>query len=121
TYVVRQELECSSLKWDTVMVNVKEKIIDTTDINVNELRIENEKLRMYPNPANDLIKIESTVPKEELDISIVDVTGRTVLNKKAEIKNYTSDVELNLANGVYILKITNKQQKTISKKLIIAK
>src|SRR5690606_22419827 len=27
TYVVKQELECSSLKWDTVVVNVKEKVL----------------------------------------------------------------------------------------------
>ncbi|MBX3163410.1 MAG: T9SS type A sorting domain-containing protein [Bacteroidetes bacterium] len=119
TYVVRQELECSPLKWDTVIVNVKEKIIDTTGI--KKFEVGGLKLEVYPNPANDLIKVESSIPNEELDILIIDVTGRTVLNKKAEIKNYTSDVELNLSNGVYILKITNKQQKTISKKLIIAK
>src|SRR5690606_13010817 len=58
TYVVRQELECSSLKWDTVIVNVKEKIIDTTDISVNELRIENEKLRIYPNPTSGMLNVE---------------------------------------------------------------
>ncbi|MBX3165659.1 MAG: T9SS type A sorting domain-containing protein [Bacteroidetes bacterium] len=114
TYVVKQELECSPLKWDTVVVNVGY-------VGLNEYVMSNMQVEVYPNPANDLVKIESNIPNEELNISIVDVTGRTVMNKKLEIKNHTADIELNLSNGVYILKITNNQQKTISKKLVIAR
>ncbi|MBX3163416.1 MAG: T9SS type A sorting domain-containing protein [Bacteroidetes bacterium] len=120
TYVVRQELECSSLKWDTVIVNVKEKIIDTTG--VEEFEDESLKLRVYPNPVSSVMSVELGVMNGEVEIKIIDVLGKELKDENLKLKEGKGEIDVSgLENGIYILKITNKQQKTISKKLVIAK
>ncbi|MBX3165296.1 MAG: T9SS type A sorting domain-containing protein [Bacteroidetes bacterium] len=120
TYVVRQELECSSLKWDTVIVNVKEKIIDTTDISVNELRIENEKLRIYPNPTSGMLNVECLMLNGEAELQIINVLGEVIKHSTLTTKHSQIDVS-ELPNGIYFVNIRNKQNESVTKKLIIAK
>ncbi|MBX3165657.1 MAG: T9SS type A sorting domain-containing protein [Bacteroidetes bacterium] len=114
TYVVKQELECSSLKWDTVVVNVGY-------VGIEEYVINNLQVELYPNPANDLIKIECKTEYDELTVSIYDVTGRIILTEKVKPKNHAANMKLDLPNGMYFVNINTKQNGNVTKKLIISK
>ncbi|MBX3165662.1 MAG: T9SS type A sorting domain-containing protein [Bacteroidetes bacterium] len=117
TYVVKQELECSPLKWDTVVVNVK------NDVGLQELIANSRQfaVEMFPNPASDMITVKTDKYREEISVSVFDVTGKTVLNKKVAINNYVTGLELNLGNGIYTICFTDKVKKMVTKKLVVAK
>lgn len=72
---------------------------------------------VYPNPANDLINIKSTL--SEGSITIFDMTGKLLLNQ--QISGAMNSINTSeLKNGIYNLIISNGE-KTSSEKLIIQK
>ncbi|MBX3165658.1 MAG: T9SS type A sorting domain-containing protein [Bacteroidetes bacterium] len=114
TYVVKQELECSSLKWDTVVVSVGY-------VGLNEYAMSNMQIELYPNPAQNEITIKSNHESEDLLVEITDVMSRKLVNTRVKIKDYTTDMEVDLLNGVYFIRFTNTEGKISVKKLTIAK
>jgi hypothetical protein len=72
---------------------------------------------VYPNPANDLINIKSTL--SEGSITIFDMTGKLLINQ--QISGAMNSINTSeLKNGIYNLIISNGE-KTLSQKLIIQK
>lgn len=53
-----------------------------------------DKIKIYPNPANNILYIESLLSIEQIDI--YDISGR-------KLKQLSID---NLSNGIYFIKIT---------------
>jgi len=75
----------------------------------------NEKmLKVYPNPASDIINIES---RESLDsYSVINVVGQVLMSGSLE---GSKNINLGgLANGTYIVKITDSRGNSISKKVV---
>lgn len=71
---------------------------------------------VYPNPSNGIFNIESDIT--ELGVMITDVSGRIVLEKTIPTGN--NEIELNYADGVYFVRLTDKQSgKSVTKKLVI--
>jgi hypothetical protein len=77
-------------------------------------------LKLYPNPVNDILNI-SFSPKdfEDLEIFVVDVTGREVFSDiiyfdTADLQLYTLNTEI-LTPGIYSIKIGNISDKFIVK------
>ncbi|CAL2078794.1 M60 family peptidase N-terminal accessory domain-containing protein [Tenacibaculum sp. 190524A05c] len=76
---------------------------------------ENEKdLKIYPNPANQIIKVIAK-NQSELELTLYDIHGRVVAynDKSAEL-----DVK-QISNGTYFLRITNLEGNSIIKKVLI--
>jgi Zn-dependent metalloprotease len=74
-------------------------------------------ISIYPSPAKNLITIEGKFYSQTLNISVMDMAGKTIA---AYRKNYTGPLSIpvnNLANGTYILLVSNGQT-TINKKFI---
>jgi len=85
-------------------------------VGVNEIRTVNEKfdVLVYPNPARNSIYFD-TKQSEILNVELYDMTGRLIVNS-------TVNQELNLPplnQGIYILRIKDKKQNFIVKKIII--
>jgi len=77
---------------------------------------------IYPNPTNSIlnVKLQNSGIEKELSYSILNVSGRTVLSKKLDLipngNNFTISLsELDIAEGVYFLKITSNQRSSINK------
>ena len=110
TFVVEQEL-CGNLTYDTVKVSVS--------VGVDELLNENN-VRIYPNPTSGELTIELFNQNNEWLTTILDVQGRTVV-EKSFIGNKIN-LKLELENGVYFVRIKNNiSDEVIVKKLIINK
>jgi hypothetical protein len=70
---------------------------------------------IYPNPAKDYIQVLS--PKKIASIQITDMSGKVI---KTFIQGNDSRYSIRgLHKGLYILKITDKEKNTISKKLLV--
>lgn len=79
----------------------------------------NWKINLYHNPAADRLIIQSNTEDERLNITIFDLSGRTLLMKDLKLKGFIANLDLNLTNGAYLLSITNSQDEMLIKKLLI--
>ncbi|GHT64633.1 hypothetical protein AGMMS50239_22680 [Bacteroidia bacterium] len=68
------------------------------------------KMQAYPNPATDYLELSfPEFNKAKHTLSLIDQTGRTVIND--EVKSEISRLEVQgLASGVYFLQIADKEQ-----------
>lgn len=74
---------------------------------------ESSDLKIYPNPASELLTIENTF-SNNTHYTILDISGKKIQEEKLKYSN----IDLtNLNNGMYILTITEKD-KTYTKKFI---
>ncbi|MDB4299111.1 T9SS type A sorting domain-containing protein [Flavobacteriaceae bacterium] len=78
---------------------------------------ENQNLKMFPNPSNDLVTIKAS--NQISNISIYNVQGKQV--NLEIIKNSVSELNfsvINLENGIYFIKIQNEFKETIMKLIV---
>ncbi len=68
-------------------------------------------LKLYPNPASDLIYFQSALPEESV-ITIMDALGRQLMSQKYDLTPI--DVSL-LEPGVYILIVTHSESAIVAK------
>jgi ligand-binding sensor domain-containing protein len=65
-------------------------------------------IRIYPNPAHDIITIEPTQSQKILRMKLINMQGITVLDKKMESLEHRINVQ-KIARGMYVIQIqTNK-------------
>ena len=76
-------------------------------------------LIIYPNPANDLLNIITSVnPDELVSIQIINNLGQVLY--QSEIHGNESNIPVNqLANGIYYVQLINTSHQTITQKFII--
>ena len=84
-------------------------------VGVNELINENGELRVYPNPANSLLVVSySLLGKSKTVMEMLDVTGQVVKTQLITGKLTNVDI-LDLAKGVYIVKVSNENGVAVKK------
>jgi hypothetical protein len=70
-------------------------------------------VNLYPNPVNTQLNIEINTPKATIaQVKILDATGRVVraIDMQLQAGNNKSDIRMEgLADGVYMVKITNNK------------
>ncbi len=74
--------------------------------------IQDNKLKIYPNPVNDRLIIEGAAINSV--IQVFDVLGREVLRDKIRAEKHSMSTS-GLSTGTYILQLTNEQGKTVYK------
>jgi hypothetical protein len=110
TYVVRQEI-CGNVKWDTVVV------YPSATGNV-EWQMLNDKLNIYPNPANEIINIEfvtlSGVKANNTKYSIINSLGQIIkeedLQPTQQANGSVSAIitTKELPHGVYSIQLSSR-------------
>lgn len=77
----------------------------------------------YPNPNKDLLNIDiETSQQKNVTINLFDANGKNIVNQKQVIENGKQTYQLNtsqLAPGVYLLNIVDKNNASISKQKLI--
>ena len=76
--------------------------------------IANNQIRVYPNPGNGILNIESSNITELTKIEILDAKGEIVFSEMAK-GNFNKINLQNLAKGVYVLKVSSNITLSISK------
>ena len=95
---------------DSVTIYVK-------GVGVNELKTDNEVLKIYPNPTDGNFTIEFS-EAGNYKIELINNIGDCIYRKK--INSNKTCIDALLSKGVYILKITDADNKVIRKKIIRA-
>jgi len=74
-------------------------------------------LRIYPNPSNKEINIESTNNKIILSVEIMDVDGRSL--KQTEVNDLKTKITIsNLSNGIYFARIVFSDKTSLTTKFL---
>ena len=90
----------------------------TTTVGVADINNVDFELSIYPNPnTSDVLYINRPNTDEKMTISIVDVTGKIVLQTSSQLNNTPIDIS-NLERGIYILQLDSKEHQ-IGRKLVI--
>ena len=91
---------------------------------VNQSKIKNNGLTVYPNPTNGMFTIEiANANADKINISITNILGETVYTSQEENTSteFTKQINLqNLASGSYFIQIKNSD-KVYSNKIIISR
>ncbi len=113
TYVLTQT-QCSSIKYDTVTVNVLQNPCTVGLYTEKEIL----KLQLIPNPSNGIFKVSNFTNVFSLKLKIFGADGTIVYN---EIVNPNEDIKLNVSSGIYFYQfyINNEWSKT--QKLVVVK
>jgi hypothetical protein len=78
---------------------------------------EHQNIKLYPNPANDLVSIDVDGIDLMNEFTIIDINGKSVYNRTSPNSNLTIDLK-QFSSGVYYLIIKNKEG-TSREKLIV--
>jgi hypothetical protein len=81
---------------------------------------------IYPNPAKDFINIEfNNLKKDELNVEIIDITGKIVKNCKysnVNSENQTIKIDLsNLPDGIYTCNVRGKEISISQKQFVLSR
>lgn len=91
-----------------------QQLIQPSSINFNRI----EGVKVYPNPANDLLKIELSSSLNGANLTLTDISGR-VLHQQTIGNGLVHELTLTgLAKGVYLMQITN-QHEMFTRKVIV--
>jgi len=92
----------------------------TIGINNEELKIKNEELKIYPNPANSDITLEfSSFLNQDIEIQIFNVMGNILLSEKRFCQKSLDLAVSYLKSGIYFIRVSDESGKIYSDKLII--
>ena len=72
---------------------------------------------VYPNPASDLLNVSIEQEVGAVELSVIDLYGRVVLQQNTQATNVELDLA-KLANGMYFLRLENENFKQIEKFVI---
>jgi len=116
TYVVRQELECSSLKWDTV-------VVFANPVGWNDLILISNQIKIYPVPAKEKLTLWVSIADTEnpfTETTIYNRLGQIVKFAKICFHDQITTVSISgIQNGLYVLGLRNNTGVEIYKRIVI--
>ena len=96
TYVVRQQLWCSGVKWDTVRVHM-------LSVGLAENALSG--VNVFPNPSNGQISFSGLPAGEVFTLTFSDATGRIVYRNQI---TDVSKIETELPEGFYLVMVNSE-------------
>jgi len=94
--------------------DVAKTFIDDQLTDIDEIDI--QAFRIFPNPSAGNFNVELSPSFLNGQLSVMDVQGRVILQRKIDQTNMQVEVE---TKGVYMLNISTVEQETLIKKLVV--
>ncbi|HLC84095.1 MAG TPA: T9SS type A sorting domain-containing protein, partial [Bacteroidia bacterium] len=80
--------------------------------------VSSSNISIYPNPNNGSFTINNLNPKEEYQLEVKDVLGRTIYIETIKAKETKANIKLDQAPGVYWLQLNSKQGSSMHRVVI---
>jgi hypothetical protein len=95
-------------------------LIDQTTVGIKDISNLSEVVRVYPNPANDILNFQFSYAEEKRKVELYDAIGNLVLASDASSNNLSLITD-NLSNGVYFFSILVGEKTIKTDKIVIIK
>jgi hypothetical protein len=106
------------VSWDALALCLDDIVVESPIGNPDEVMPQTNLYRIYPNPARDYFKIESSA-KLPFNLQIYNLKGQRVFeDRQLDSFDWNRNTDLNLPSGVYLLKISNAKSQLTRKILI---
>jgi hypothetical protein len=76
-------------------------------------------VNLFPNPTSGELNVLSKNDAEQLQVTVRDVSGKIIDKRNLAISGFIGKLGLDLADGIYFITISNHNNETITKKLVI--
>jgi hypothetical protein len=87
-------------------------------IGINEIQFKN-RFRVYPNPATNVLTMETLYAGEDIDVLITNVIGQTIYTDKLVKGVYTKTINVGtFAKGIYSLVVNSQSGKAVYKVVV---
>jgi hypothetical protein len=117
TYVVRQELDCSPVKWDTVVISIK---VDVDDTGLDKRQWLSDYISLFPNPTSGNLNISFSglVPADIRAFIITNNLGQIARQENMQLINNAADISTSgLDAGLYQIRFDSRFG-TVTKKFV---
>ena len=111
---------CGVQRTDTVKVTV----LQDNDVAIIKLKMMNEGLKIYPQPADEMLNVECKMMNEntKYSISIVNNLGQVIKEEEIVFKEKKAAISMkDLEEGVYVLKLNSNNSVPASIRFVIAR
>ena len=82
----------------------------------NQEEVSKLKIKVFPNPATNVVNILGLTNSNKADIIISDISGTVVLKRQWAIRNNAISIPIpNLTGGIYVVRINSNEQKIQTK------
>lgn len=88
---------------------------------VENFLLNNWNVGVYPNPNTGNFSIISKNEKENLQVTVCDVSGKLLINSSVVTENFVYLLNANLENGIYLVTIKSSSGESVTKKVIVSK
>jgi predicted nucleic acid-binding Zn-ribbon protein len=75
--------------------------------------------KIFPNPASDKMFIKGQGDAEQVNVVVVDIYGREMLNRSMMVDSNGSAIQIALNNGVYFVTISNQRGEKYIRKMVV--
>ncbi len=90
---------------------------EDTNLDVNELKQQNEYFKLYPNPVNDILNVEYKFTGDNALLNIKNILGEIILCETITDKKFKLKTN-NLISGIYFIELRGKGKLIGIKKII---
>jgi len=98
------------------------QVINISCVGIVELKNSGTSFNVYPNPTNDKLTLRMNIIRTvDLNIELFDLGGKLVFEQQANFDKDKTECKLNisnLANGIYMLKVTSKEGSSQTLKIV---
>ncbi|MDX2172391.1 MAG: T9SS type A sorting domain-containing protein [Bacteroidota bacterium] len=118
TYTANGSYTVTLIGYNSCASDTSTAVINILTVGLNKLNATNSTFDIYPNPANTSILFSSQGVCESCSITIYNSAGELVYQQQSVSDNLKINVA-DLKKGIYLVKLTDKLNNSVSKKLII--
>lgn len=123
TYSLKDENPTSGKNFYRIkQIDIDGKSSYSNTLIVNFNKFDNTKFEVYPNPAKDRANIVSVDAAKNLNIQIIDFTGKVVFSQQRSKVEAGEQISLNISNlpnGIYSIKLIGEDKTQLSIKKLV--
>lgn len=106
--------------WTANTIDTATFIVCKNPTGVSKIAVNDSRVNIYPNPANDNILVYSEKSLNAANLSIISITGQTVDKKTMNSNKEAHDINISaLPKGTYLIRLTNDKGQLITSRKFI--
>ena len=73
---------------------------------------------VYPNPIRGKMQVEAPATRQNVEMTVTDITGRTLIREKRQVSGKTELDVSKLPAGAYVLQVQSQQQQVTTRFIV---